>query len=92
MPSVRRVRLALGLPFPRLAARRDDPLGDHVHRRVEVEALPVACRAAPGTGRDCSRASPVVSCSVAEPFGHSRPRLIGESGSPSIWTTVSSLT
>src|SRR4051794_35959166 len=31
-------------------------------------------------------------CSEAAPFGHSRPRLIGESGSPSIWTTFSSLT
>ena len=28
----------------------------------------------------------------AEPFGHRRPREIGESGSPSIWMTCSSLT
>src|SRR3954466_7667888 len=28
----------------------------------------------------------------AEPFGHSRPREMGLSGSPSIWTTLSSLT
>ena len=39
-----------------------------------------------------SRASPVVSCRLAEPFGHSRPRLTGESGSPSIWVTFSSWT
>src|SRR5438270_13240925 len=32
------------------------------------------------------------SCLLALPLGHSRPRLIGESGSPSIWTTFSSLT
>lgn len=38
------------------------------------------------------RAGTVVSCSVAEPLGHRRPRLMGESGSPSIWTTLSSLT
>src|SRR3954449_11894542 len=29
---------------------------------------------------------------LALPLGHSRPRLIGESGSPSIWTIFSSLT
>src|SRR3954463_12564343 len=34
----------------------------------------------------------VTSCLLALPFGHSRPRLIGESGSPSICTTCSSLT
>ena len=28
----------------------------------------------------------------AAPFGHRRPREIGESGSPSIWTTRSSFT
>ena len=38
------------------------------------------------------RAEPVVSWRVADPLGHSRPRLTGESGSPSIWTTRSSLT
>src|SRR6185312_11576033 len=35
---------------------------------------------------DC-RVAEVTSCLLAEPFGHSRPRLIGESGSPSIWVT-----
>ncbi len=40
----------------------------------------------------CSRPGPVVSWSVAEPLGQSLPRLIGESGSPSIWTTFSSRT
>src|SRR5215212_602707 len=34
----------------------------------------------------------VTSCLLALPLGHSRPRLIGESGSPSICTTFSSLT
>src|SRR3954468_19981125 len=34
----------------------------------------------------------VTSCLLALPLGHSRPRLIGESGSPSIWTISSSLT
>jgi len=34
----------------------------------------------------------MVSCELADPFGHSRPRLTGESGSPSIWMTLPSLT
>ncbi len=38
------------------------------------------------------REPPVVSCRLAEPLGHSRPRLTGESGSPSIWMTLASLT
>ena len=40
----------------------------------------------------CSRAPPVVSCRLAEPLGHSRPREMGESGSPSIWVTRPSST
>src|SRR3954447_24387700 len=39
-----------------------------------------------------TRVGLVTSCLLALPLGHSRPRLIGESGSPSIWTTCSSLT
>lgn len=39
-----------------------------------------------------TRVGLVTSCLLALPFGHSRPRLIGESGSPSIWTICSSLT
>src|SRR4051812_22755221 len=39
-----------------------------------------------------TRVGLVTSCLLALPLGHSRPRLIGESGSPSIWTTFSSLT
>jgi hypothetical protein len=39
-----------------------------------------------------SRIGELTSFSEAAPFGHSRPREIGESGSPSIWTTFSSLT
>src|SRR5690348_6828533 len=35
----------------------------------------------------CNREEPVVNWRLAEPFGHSRPRLTGESGSPSIWVT-----
>ena len=31
----------------------------------------------------------VTSCLLAAPLGHSRPRLTGESGSPSIWVTAS---
>src|SRR3954470_12404921 len=39
-----------------------------------------------------TRVGLVTSCLLALPLGHSRPRLIGESGSPSICTTCSSLT
>src|SRR3954469_13877474 len=39
-----------------------------------------------------TRVGLVTSDLLALPFGHSRPRLIGESGSPSICTTFSSLT
>ena len=39
-----------------------------------------------------SRTGELTYASVAAPFGHSRPRDIGLSGSPSIWTTFSSLT
>jgi hypothetical protein len=38
-----------------------------------------------------TRLGAVTSESVEEPFGHSRPRLIGESGSPSTWVTRPSL-
>ena len=38
------------------------------------------------------RPGELTSCSLALPLGHRRPREIGESGSPSIWTTRSSLT
>ncbi len=47
-------------------------------------------------GRLCPKGSAsknlVTSCLLAQPLWHSRPRLIGESGSPSIWTICSSLT
>src|SRR4029450_12612679 len=39
-----------------------------------------------------SRVGLVTSDLLALPFGQSRPRLTGESGLPSIWTTFSSLT
>jgi hypothetical protein len=39
-----------------------------------------------------SRSGELTSFSDAAPFGHSRPRDTGESGSPSIWTTFSSFT
>src|SRR3954466_11789598 len=39
-----------------------------------------------------TRVGLVTSDLLALPFGQSRPRLIGESGSPSIWTTFSSFT
>ena len=39
-----------------------------------------------------SRRGWVTSCFDADPLGHRRPREIGESGSPSIWMTCSSLT
>ena len=39
-----------------------------------------------------SRAGCSCSAREAEPLGHRRPREIGESGSPSIWMTFSSLT
>ena|SRR2546421_11631903 len=39
-----------------------------------------------------SRIGLLTSFSEAAPFGQRRPREIGESGSPSIWTTFSSLT
>jgi hypothetical protein len=38
------------------------------------------------------RVGELTSDSDEEPRGHSRPREIGESGSPSMWTTRSSLT
>ena len=38
------------------------------------------------------RRSLLTSCSLADPFGHSRPREMGESGSPSIWVTLPSWT
>src|SRR6478735_5815349 len=38
------------------------------------------------------RRLPLTSCSLADPLGHRRPRDTGESGSPSICTTFSSLT
>ena len=40
----------------------------------------------------CSRIGELTRPSEAEPLGHRRPREIGESGSPSIWMTFSSLT
>ena len=39
-------------------------------------------------GQD-GRPGEFTSCSLAAPLGHSRPRDTGESGSPSIWVTVS---
>jgi len=39
-----------------------------------------------------SRCGPVTSCLLAEPLGHRRPREIGLSGLPSIWTTLPSVT
>src|SRR3712207_3052263 len=39
-----------------------------------------------------TRVELVTSCLLALPLGQSRPRLIGESGLPSIWTTFSSFT
>jgi len=39
-----------------------------------------------------SRIGELTSLSDAAPLGHRRPREIGEAGSPSIWTTFSSLT
>src|SRR5215211_5692618 len=39
-----------------------------------------------------TRVGLVTSCLLALPLGQSRPRLIGEFGSPSIWTIFSSLT
>jgi hypothetical protein len=44
------------LLLPGARARGDDPVGDHVHRRVEVEVLPVLAVRAGGSGRS-SRAS-----------------------------------
>ena len=42
MPSVRRARLPVAAPTPSPRARVcDHSLGDHVHRGVEVQALPV---------------------------------------------------
>ena len=91
MPSVRRVRLPSVLPLPALPAGGDDPVGDHVHRRVEVEVLPLGA-VRPAVEHLVLAGLAVVSCRLAEPFGHSRPRLTGESGSPSIWVTFPSWT
>ena len=60
--------------------------------RSRGRAAPTRCRTAGGRASPSARPGLLTSCSLAEPFGHSRPREIGESGSPSIWTTFSSLT
>ena len=58
---------------------------------LEVERLPLGAVRAPVEHRVC-RPGLLTSCSLADPLGHSRPRETGESGSPSICTTCSSLT
>ena len=66
-----------------LFAALPQPVGDHVHRRLEVEVFPLA-----DLGRRyftfVSRLECVVSSKLAAPFGHRCPREIGEAGSPSM--------
>ena len=87
MPSVRLQRLPVvvasssqvALAGARSPARRPCPSP----RRAASSSHSVAVRA--GGRGPCSRAwVPVTSWQVAAPFGHSRPREIGESGSPSM--------
>ncbi len=60
--------------------------------RYPGPGFPTRSRTGAGTCTWYWRAPAVVSCRLADPFGHSRPRLTGESGSPSIWMTLPSLT
>ena len=53
---------------------------------VELDRLPVRAAGA-AVERLALAAGLLTSCSLADPLGHRRPREIGESGSPSIWTT-----
>ena len=79
MPMVRLTPLAVLLVLPVLTAGGDHPVGDHVHGAIEVEVLPLGAVRAPVLDL-YSRLEPVVSCRLAEPFGHSRPRLTGRVG------------
>ena len=64
----------------------EDPVDDHVHRRVERELLPR--RAAGGRYFTLvSRSGEVCMFFVAAPFGQRRPREIGLAGSPSTCVT-----
>ena len=76
-----------GLPrAPRAPGRRSCP------SRCRGRAPPSRCRTAAGRAPCCWRRSLVTRLLLAEPLGQSRPREIGLSGSPSIWTTLPSLT
>jgi hypothetical protein len=90
-PSVRRVRAPSTShcqPSRRAAITRSAIMSIAVSRSRSSQSVP--------NGRRYRtwycRAPPMVSCELADPFGHSRPRLTGVSGSPSIWTTLPSLT
>ena len=61
----------------------------HEHAVREHHVVPLAGRLVADPGHPPGR---VTSCLDAAPLGHSRPREIGLSGSPSIWMTRSSLT
>ncbi len=72
--------------------RLDHPVGDQVHCGGQVQLLPVRSMRPPVQHLVLPNMFQVVSCRLAEPFGHSLPRLTGESGSPSIWMTRPSRT
>src|SRR6185437_6790973 len=90
-PRVRRVRLPSTShcqPCRRAARTRSAIMSIAVSRSRSSNSVP--------NGRRYltlyTREPPVVSCRLAEPLGQRRPRLTGESGSPSIWTTLASFT
>ena len=93
MPSVRLSGRPVGVGvLPGLLAGGEHPVGDHVHRGVEVELLPLGAVRAPVAAPSAAARSLVTRLLLAEPLGQSRPREIGLSGSPSIWMTLPSLT
>src|ERR671933_2397317 len=75
-------------PLRRASSTRSAIISIAVSRSRSSHSVPYGRRYLTVVTRD----GLVTSCLLALPFGHSRPRLIGESGSPSIWTTFSSLT
>ena len=76
--------LVLGLP-PVLAGR-DHTLGDHVHRRLEIEVLPVCAARAPIADRR-QPARLLDELTRGRAFWAQRPWLTGDRGLPSISTS-----
>src|SRR5699024_12572332 len=91
-PHRRTQRMAvLANVLPVVATSFEEAVGNQVVGGPPVDLRPVL--GLRGPVREIGNASgELTSCSLAAPFGHRRPREIGESGSPSIWTTLSSVT